>query len=166
MAHTTEIAIGGVGVKSVYLEISCWQGISLGAEHYYGSLTQTRPDYKQVKLTKVMTQAEANASNDKDSCEFCQYEAGEETERFDSESEVKSAALTKWKEIFPDAEILFCGNSCHADPTEILVAPEPILTKGNELYKRARQVGFWDFSPEKMQKIANEWDALFKGMLI
>lgn len=151
---------------SVFLEISCWKGISLGAEHYYGHLSgkdeKSEHGYKKIQLQKIITAREAELLNRKDDCEIDLYEEGDETDRFNSEREVITTALEQWQEHFPGRTILFCGSACSADPTKILVAPEPIFTEGNKLFEEAKHIGFWDFNEERMEKISKAWDELFK----
>ena len=150
-------------MNKVFLDISCWAGISLGAEHYYATLTiNDHPNYSQHRLNKVLTEKDAAALNKKDKCAIALYEAGELSDRFDSESEVIKLAMATWKKIFPSGEILLLGSSAVGDPAPILIAPEPIFTKGNELYQRARKIGFWDYHEDQMMVIAKEWDILFK----
>lgn len=153
--------------NAVFLEISCWAGMSIGAEHYYGHLSGylngDRDRYEKYQLNKILTARDAKLLNQKDRCDFDLYFEGEETDRFNTEREVIQTALEKWQTLFPGATILFCGSACSADPTKILVAPEPIFTEGNKLFEQAKHIGFWDFNEEKMQEIAKAWDKLFEG---
>ena len=145
-------------MKAVYLRITSWAGVSIGAEHFYGSLTCNSP-HSKVEVSKPMSQEEVDTLNKKDNWDS--YKVGDLTERFDTEDDVRQRAIEILKVHFPDCELLFEGSSCCSDPCKVVIAPEPMFTEGNRLYAAAKKIGFWDNDEKAMHKLADEWDKLF-----
>ena len=143
---------------TIFLEISTWAGISLGAEHFYGKLRNSSFD-KTVELLRKLTTVECIHLNKKDNYLGLRYREGELTERFESPDLIRTLAINTWKEHYPDGEILVEG-SCIADPVRILIGPNNIKKRGNELFELAESINWYD-DEETMIKISNEWEELF-----
>jgi hypothetical protein len=147
--------------KIVSLETSSYAGICPGAIHYYGYLQLfSNNDLEKITLNRVLDKESAAKLNKFKERGF--YREGDETERFDSESQVIECAINCWKDFFSEGDILVLNKGCSVDPCKILYAEEPFMTEGNRLFEEAEFIGFWDYQEEKMQKIVDEWDKLFK----
>lgn len=101
-------------MKTVWLSISSWRGICVGAVHWYGELVDTYgDDGKRIRLERKLTAAEALALNEKysikrDSC--LRYRKGSKTYGFDAREDVIEAAKKCWRKQFPAARRLALGN--------------------------------------------------------
>lgn len=149
--------------RIVYLEISSWVGISLGATHCYGDLWSNGERYP---MRKKLTPREAIALNKKH--EWDQYRGGDLYSGFDSHSEITLIALETYKTHFPQADILVLGRSCVAEPQKILDGPPEIKEKVNAWYEEAEKIDWYDGDQEeRMEKISNEfwefWIKIRKG---
>jgi len=146
-------------MKIAYVEILTWGGISLGAFHCYGTLWFGD---KHIKLMKVLSRSEADALNDKDRIKFKGYKAGYESERFDSEEEIKKLAIETYKTHFPKAEVLIEGRGSCLDPQEIVDGPPEFMKSGNKLFVRSEEIGGYEGDEEEMEKISKQWMKLVK----
>jgi hypothetical protein len=101
----------------VYLELSNYTGISLGAIHWYGKLVGKG---KRVELENVLTAKHAALLNRQgwDSA----YKRGETYPGFLEEEEVKRLAAGIYKDHFPQARCLLLGSPAYAEPKYILEA--------------------------------------------
>lgn len=107
---------------TVHLEISSWQGVSIGAQHYYGKLTgYIDGEYTSVEVMHPMSKEMADELNAKD--DWDGYEEGTETIRFDTEEEIRKRALETWREHFPSAIMLFEGSGSYVEPKKCLACP-------------------------------------------
>ena len=146
----------------VYLEITSWYGISIGAEHYYGKLSGSDT---VVELERTLTSRQAKELNKKDSMKY--LKEGSKTGRFDTKEEIIEVALFEYKKHFPDAKILILGRSSLAEPQKILDAPKQIRDKGNLLFAETEKIewiekyGFYYRTKEDEKKIdalSRKWD--------
>lgn len=89
----------------VTLEISTWFGTpGMIAEHYYGVLRC--PGQKPARLRRVIDAVEAKRLNRYDAIpeyESSAMKAGEETERFRSEEDLRLHAEGTYRELYPGA---------------------------------------------------------------
>jgi len=120
--------------KYVVLEISSWQGMSLGAEHYYGKLVGEKDDnYIKYELEKIMSKKDAERLSKKDDWK---YKEGRGTSRFENEDEIREIAIKEWQKIFPNACALLEGRSISAEPMKCLkVKNENLKEKLNKIWE-------------------------------
>lgn len=146
----------------VTLEIKTWNGISLGATHYYGTLLgYVNGEYKRVDVEKVMTATDARKLNKKD--DWDGYRAGRKTQRFDTREDVIKAARDEWRTYFPKAKMLTMGQFAAGGPKEIIGCDnEEIAAAGMKLYALAEKIGWWDKRANYavMDCISDAWDVL------
>ena len=147
--------------KFVVLEITSWQGMSLGATHYYGKLKgyDERGDALFVDIEKPLTEKESKRLSEKDDCT---YRAGTLTSRFDSKQEIIDIAMDKWKTYFPAAEFLLQGQWACADPQNCLIAPDGLKEKINKLYLESKEIGGYEKSPKRTEEIFKEYQNLIR----
>lgn len=105
----------------VRLAVTTFRGISIGAQHWYGTLHvsckrdskgTTRFGYKawshphdEVELKYVLTEEQAAILREKDSDPHWP-QAGEETARFDTRDQVYAAARQAFKELYTPDDLL------------------------------------------------------------
>lgn len=144
----------------VFLKITSWNGISIGAEHYYGRLTDFKTN-KSIELTYPLTKEDAKYLNRKVTDEVGMYEEGEESERFSNEEAVISRAKKRFKILFPKAIILIRG-TCDPNPQEVLVGPKQFKNVINALWQRYELLD-WDREEdrEELEEIEEEWQGLW-----
>jgi len=107
--------------RIVFLEVTSWRGISIGAEHYYGHLISYNGEgLDKVELKRKLTAKDAVALNKKDSSitSHSRWKAGEEVGRFDTREQVKVAALKAFAERFNSDDILLMGRYVGGVPGE------------------------------------------------
>lgn len=155
-------------IPMVYCYIRTLRGISLGAVHYYGKLICSCKEYRESdyehELSHRLTQEEADVLNAKDASllGMGNYEAGEESIRFNTEQELIQAAKDIWKKLYPEAVLLVLGDIGVAEPQRVLVGPPEIMKKINALVDQAEACGHWGDEKE-MIKICDAWEKLVKG---
>lgn len=144
----------------VNVEISSYRGVSLGAEHYYASLSFYDADgeYKIKELRHRLTAKQAKALNKKDGVSGC-YKPGNMTERFDTAEDIQQIAIETFKELVPHAIVLTCGRSAVVAPQLVLVGPKGYKAKVNKLAERYKELD-WDTDGKELQAICDEFDAL------
>jgi hypothetical protein len=147
--------------KFVFIEITSWQGISLGATHYYGKLKgyDDNNEVLFIDIEKPLGEKEAKKLSKKD--DFT-YREGTLTARFDSKQEVIDIAIEKWKTYFPNAEFLIQGEWAIADPQNCLIAPNGLKEKINKLYLESEEIGGYEKSPKRMDEIFREYQNLIR----
>lgn len=151
----------------VFLEVSSWQGVSIGAEHYYGKLVRYSP-YHTVELEYRLTEKQAAEFSKKDDWK---YKAGDKCSRFDTVDEVVKLGIAQYKDFFPDAKILFTGeSSTSAEPSKMIDGDPDLMKLANEIWQKyeaipwERRGAFYDRSPENrkiVNRLTDEWNALF-----
>lgn len=106
-------------MKIVYLSISSWQGISIGAEHYYGKL-HFNHDVEDVELKRTLNKQAANELTKTHSRigMSIDYEEGEETISWNGVQSIVDYAKTVYKKHFPGADVLVIGDYVNCEPKE------------------------------------------------
>ena len=102
----------------VYLVITSWVGY-LGI-HFYGSLWCRG---KREDIRWVPPDSYRKMLNDYEEKRY-KLKAGEKTSRFLRAGDIEIEAITQWKTIFPEAQILFKGNPIYEDIKDL-----PILDR-------------------------------------
>ena len=143
----------------VFLKITSWNGISVGAEHYYGKLTNFKTN-ESIELTYPLTTQDAEHLNRKLGGGRY-YIKGEESERFPSEKAVIGRAKKQFKVLFPKAIILVRGTS-DPNPQEVLVGPKQFKDAINVLWQRCELLN-WDREEDKegLEEIYGKWEKLW-----
>lgn len=124
----------------VYLKISTFRGISIGAEHYYGKLIFMEP-YLHHELSYTMTQEDAVKLNDKDP-DWPYHSEGEKSTRFDSKDLVREAAIKYCTEKWNDDEYVLV----ESDPIS------PFNRKRDRILSGIRPVWAYDATDREIDK--------------
>jgi hypothetical protein len=144
----------------VYLDISTWRGLSIGAVHYYGQLKSYGKSYRQIVLMRKVTPAVVDELTDADG--NCSYKVGWETERWRSKRALRQAAIRYFKKHYPiEGALLIEGQSAYAEPQPVLCGPKTVKDAINKLCRQAERCGYWD-NEETMGRICNEWEKLIQ----
>ncbi len=140
-------------MRAWYLETTSWQGIAIGAIHYYAKLVD--PDYKvhQVEITLSVDQAAVLNQYDR----HVTYEAGDQTSRWDDKKDLCKAGLVLFQAIAPSTDVLLKGNHCSADPLEPLFGPTEAVTELRKIWRDAEDIGWWEGVEKTMHQIAKPW---------
>ncbi len=106
-------------MKIVYLSISSWQGISIGATHHYGKL-HFNYDVEDVVLKRTLSKKSAEELTKIHSRMSMpiEYEEGEETNSWNGVQSIVEHAKTVYKKHFPEADVLVIGDHCDCEPKE------------------------------------------------
>ena len=153
----------------VYLDITSWQGMSIGAEHFYGALIHSGDTYQKIEVEGKMTSKQAKALSKKDDFP---YRAGSRTTRFETREEVIEAAKIVFAEKFPGIEFLVVGNAAACDPKLVVVGPEEKKEKANLIFEEYKKIpwihkyGFLKMSPDdeiKSYELFEQWESILKG---
>ena len=148
-------------MSAIYLKITSWAGISIGAIHFYGELRARNP-YRVIELKRTLTTASARRLTKQHGKDF-QYRVGYQTIGFETEQEIIDLAIKTYKTHFPDATILIRGDPVYAEPQEIIDGKKSVIVKANKLrdkykeYEKAYRYRMADF-------ICNEWDKLIESV--
>ena len=148
---------GGVMPKRIItLDVTSAIGLSLGASHYYGKLSDGEV---RVELMRVLTAAGARKLNILHRAGNT-YHAGDEVTNWDSEEGLIAFAKRTWRDHYPCGVLLILGDG--AGPHPILVGPDDVVAKGAALLRKAAAIGYWDERKNwpKMDAICKQWDAL------
>jgi len=157
--------------RIVFLDVTSWIGISLGAEHHYGRLSfEVRPQkldnidkYKEVELKRRLGAKEVKDLNKKDSSlGLSMYGVGEKTHRFNSQVAVFVEARKVWRKKFPKAHILIDGQTGIIQPQRIMEVVEGLentMKRANKLFKQFDDLGRWDIkeNQRRVNKIDQKW---------
>jgi len=151
----------------VFLKVSSWKGISIGAGHFYGVLIDL-VTHESVELSYPLTQKEADCLNKKagfltsETIRTVGYKVGEASDRFPNEEQVITTAKKQFKKSFPTAAILILGDHALAEPQQVLVGPKEFKNKINILAKQYDKLDWDDVVDRPMiEKIEEEWQKLW-----
>jgi hypothetical protein len=151
----------------VYLEVSSWRGLSIGAQHYYGSLVGHAPEYKRVELYRTLTQADADRLTDRRNDGY-KYREGGRTNGFDTPGDVAQFAVKHWREHFPGGKILLKGSAASYEPHTPLTGGTTFKRYTRGIIKRCESLGWYDKGNDKeVDLLCDEWySALLKEILV
>jgi hypothetical protein len=141
----------------VYLNITNYL-MCPGAEHWYGTLVGDRGPglySKEVELKHKLTESGAARMNRREGGD---WEAGEETNRFFREEQVREEALLRYKRMFPEATILVDGRHGVCDPQPVMDGPPKIMETANRFVEEANEIGWWEGDEHAMEEICERWD--------
>lgn len=156
--------------KIAFAEITTWQGISIGADHYYlkirwhdkkdGYQCEEIDDILTAEHAKILNQRERNKAVD---YRF-KYKAGEKIRGFWKKELAESAAISWVEKNIPDYTIILTGSSsATASVSRCIKHPDTKkMNRINALYKKANDIGFYDnpCNDKKMEKIDKEFNSL------
>jgi len=148
-------------MKRVYLHITSWIGVSVGAQHYYAQL-QDDTDYdRRIDLTRILTPAQAARAN-RDS--FFRVKAGQESKGFDSQDEIRTLAVKVWQEYFPDGDILLEGDWGTAEPLRILVWPKhpELIDEANRVWSQFEKISGYQYEKnlDAADRLTEMWESI------
>jgi len=92
------------------------------------------------------------------------WEAGEETNKFFEEEDVRREAIRQYKLLFPDATILVDGRHGVCDPQPVLDGPADVMETANWFVEQANAAGWWEGDEDAMQIICDNWDGFWEGV--
>lgn len=142
-----------------YLDISSFQGLSIGAIHFYGEL---RCDGNRVELIHHLTTEEAIERTKRERADMgseYRYKRGDKSRGFTTEEQIIDLACRTWHKHFPDADVLILGDNCVAEPQRVLVGPKEFKTQINKWYAECKAFGWYEGNPKKMERISDTfWD--------
>lgn len=148
----------------VYLDISSFVGMSIGARHYYGRLIRSVDgDSRSVEVTFKLTADMAAWINMLDG--HNRYDEGDDCTRFMSPAEVVEAGIALFKSTVT-VGVLLGGSPAYAEPHKVLCIvglPDEIMTAGNKLYEQMEAHhadGGWNKHEAEMGALCDQWDAL------
>lgn len=150
----------------VFLTVSSFVGMSVGAMHYYGRLEHLQGG-DSSDVTHKLTQIEADRFNKGWLTKEMRtpdvgYQKGEKLTRFSSRRKVINAAKRQFKIHFSKAAVLVLGRSACFEPQEILVGPKEFKDKINVLAKEYGKLD-WDIETDRpeIKKIEEKWQKLW-----
>lgn len=146
--------------KIAVLELTSWIGMSAGAKHFYGKLWMHK---EKIELEHPLSVSEAKERNSNDPT-FA-WRAGNKVSGFDTETEVRSLAISLCKKD-QGIKLLLEGNYAVADVQKAVYGDPVIVARINELYARADVIGFWDHDEheDEMYDIDAEFDKVLKDI--
>ena len=150
-------------MKTVFLDIRSWVGMSIGATHYYAHL-QCGKVRKELKYP--MTASQAARINKLDNVRpgsFGAYDKGEESSRFFTMDELIFRARQVWKneEYFPGGQLLIEGDPSVYDPQTVLWCEDlEFMRLANKLVAWAERIGWWDKNEKQMKRVEKNWEWL------
>lgn len=149
----------------VFLTISSFVGVGVGAKHWYGKLEHLQGG-DTFEVTYPLSREDARAFNRDWRTKHPMnlgYQEGEQSERFPSRKGVIAAARKQFKKEFPKATVLVLGRTGVVEPQKILVGPREFKTKINILAREYDKLD-WDRSPEDklaIRKLEKKWQKLW-----
>jgi len=148
-------------LKFVHLEVTSWTGISIGAEHYYGSLVVSGDRKKTFELNRKLGDRECFYLNKKDSMpSIIRWKAGQLTIRFNTITQLETLAIKIWKKKYPEYDALVKGRSSILDPQEPLDArKKAVFNKLHKFWVDAEATGGYEGDEKAMDKISDKYMA-------
>ena len=161
---------------AVFLEITTFRG-AIGI-HYYGTLVHGQDWDKRrktdVDMERTLSAKGAAALNKLDGFGDrygLVHKRGNKTRRLDNEQQARTLAIQSWREHFPQAKLLICGEYIVAEPQEILDGLEDKDRNSlNELWQEYEECvypGGHDYrgDTEPARRIEEEWEGLIEAIL-
>lgn len=148
------------------LTITTWQGISAGAEHYYGIIEFWDIDktLKSIEVWHYISEEEAKNLREKDQLQVG-YSSGDKSTRFETEEEVIKRAISQFRGISKKYNLscLSIGSISHVEPKKI------IYSRGfNKDIKRVNNLYYQKFIKAKTEDegfaIIDEWQKWYKSL--
>jgi len=147
----------------VFLKINCWEGVSVGAEHWYGVLRSYDERHNRIdtELQRKMTAQDVVHLNKKRGMGHdCGYKVGEFTTCFYTRRSVIEKAKRVFRRHFPRAKVLMLGDAGTAQQQPVIVGPKDFKEPINKLVKEAEKINWWD-NEEEMQILWDKWQKIW-----
>lgn len=129
--------------KVAYLRVYTWQGMSLGAQHWYADLDMRGAS--KVKVEAPLTQHHATLLNKearRSGYRAVLYKRGEMYGGFLRRADAIRHGMKQWPEAFPGTTVLLQGRAVSGSPMPILSAPFD-TTEANKIAKLFVDMGFY-----------------------
>lgn len=142
--------------------IYTWQGMSLGAVHYYAEL---KCGEGNVKATAKLSQRHAiylNQEARRSGHKWIMYHPGQDYDGFLERQDAVDAAIATYKVHFPQARCLLLGNRSYVEPFPVLDLDGPGEVK-DALNKIAEEAA--PLPCEEQDPFTEEWEKLLAGTL-
>lgn len=145
-----------------YGDIYSWQGVSLGAIHYYGEICCGG---RTTKVLGALTQEHAtylNKENFRRGFKITRYHPGKLYDGFLERQEAIDAAIGAYKNDFPQARCLLLGQHTYIEPFPVLEldGPADVFDRLNEIAAMSRPLSCEDREP-----LTEEWEKLLAQTL-
>lgn len=154
---------GDEEMRPVFVEITSWKGISIGADHYYVKVVwyDDNDKYHREEIDDILTGKHAEILNKRERNKAVgyryTYKKGDRIRGFWTRKDAEKKAIKWIEKNIPEHEIILTGSSsAHASVQRCLKHPnKKSLEKINALYKKAESIGFYDDpkNDKKMEKI-------------
>lgn len=158
--------------KIVFAEITTWQGISIGAEHYYLKMVWwDGAKHESEDIEDTLTAANAKKLNKRELSKAPEYRyrytKGMKIRGFWTEAEAEKAALAWIETNMPDCDILLTGDSsASASVSRCLKHSDPSAMEDiNRLYTVADKLDFYEHKKnyKAMEQIDSEFYRLVEA---
>ena len=136
--------------KIAHLDVHTWDGLAPDAHHYLGTLECSD---QKFELTTLVSVKEATRKNKECREQYgsAPYKAGEETKKFESYEDLVKSAISKCKEIFPEAKIILEGTRSSLSVRKAIHGPKLIVAKINKLHKEALALNYYSGRNDEMR---------------
>lgn len=153
---------------AVWLEISTWVGICIGAQHFYGRLHENNRgpggNSGETDVTHALTRKEAAYLNKKNSWTgFMAKKGGEMSRDFEAREQVYAAGIKLFRKQYPGDVILIVGSHGSLSAQPLLSWPAWFETQAkrvNELAAEWARIGGYEGNEKRAGQIDNEWQKL------
>jgi len=122
--------------KICFLKVTTWEGICIGATHYYGSIL-FNGERKEIKRYGSI--------------------------KFNSEEILVDFAIKIFQKYFPKAQCLCLGDSGYIEPRKMLVGK--CKDKCNKIYEKAVSLGFYNNKKNwnKVDRLGDKWYSIIEN---
>lgn len=150
--------------KMAILEITDYRAAP-GAKHYYGRLYRGESIDAET-VDHAINAKQARDLNRWDRGKHHAWKKGDHTSRFDTEDEVRRAALESWRKSPGNTVILLESSFATGDPAPVLDVIDrshmSIVTQLNNINTMCDESGRWDQRSNypTMEKLSSEWHIL------
>jgi hypothetical protein len=157
-------------LKPAYLKVTTWvDTVAVMAEHYYAEIifgeNQWSRETPKARVTYLLSSRDAIRMNKADDTRLIplgiKHKPGEESKRFTDRDKMVKAAIKLFEKDPKGFDILFDGETGYIEPKRMLVGPNDIKDKANELYEKWHEAedGEQHENP-KARKLRREWEDL------
>ena len=152
----------------VTLEVSTWQGLSLGATHYYGRLLgYVDGEYKCVELKHPLTPSQAAGLN-KEETSHRTWRAGTLYPGFPTRDDVIAFASECFQQHFPAATALVVGSFAASEP-KLIVVPAMLYEQSSALVAAVDRLYGGKADPsswKELDALTGQYDALVRDACV
>lgn len=143
----------------IWLEVRSWNGLSIGAIHFYGTLKGQYRRGEEIDVTKILTTEEAKWMSRSDDWH---YKAGDTSSRFEDFDALLDHAKEQVFRNFPQCRLLIQGDKCVAQPVlTVWCSNSEDLERMNKLYQEGVDLCDWDWDKSgcsaRLDQVSKEW---------